>query len=102
MSSLLRWANSIPRSYLANVNGEVTSYELYGFCNASIKAYAAIVYLVLKTEVDSNVTFVVARGGSLYFKSRRYRDSNCSLHFQDRLQVCLTIYSATIESDMFY
>ena len=41
---------SIPRSYLANVNGEVASYELYGFCDASVKAYAAVIYLVLKTE----------------------------------------------------
>lgn len=52
---------SIPRSYLANVNEEIASYELYGFCDASVKAYAAVVYLVLKTEEDTFVRFVVAK-----------------------------------------
>ena len=42
---------SIPRSYLANVNGEVASYEPYGFYDAFVKPYAAVVYLVLKIEV---------------------------------------------------
>ena len=52
---------SIPRSYLANVNGEIASYKLYGFCDASFKAYAAVVYLVSKTEEDTFVRFVVAK-----------------------------------------
>ena len=52
---------SIPQSYLTNVNGEVASYELYGFCDASIKTYAAAVYLVLKTEEETFVRFVVAK-----------------------------------------
>lgn len=52
---------SIPRSYLANVDGEIASYELYGFCDASVKAYAAVVHLVLKTEEKTFVRFVVAK-----------------------------------------
>ena len=52
---------SIPRSYLANVNGEVASYELYSFCDTSVKAYVAVIYLVLKTEEETFVRFVVAK-----------------------------------------
>ena len=48
---------SIPRSHLANVNGKVASC----FCNASVKAYAAVVYLILKTEEKTFVRFVVAK-----------------------------------------
>ena len=38
---------SIPRRYQ---QGEVGSYILCGFCDASTTAYAAVVYLVMKTE----------------------------------------------------
>ena len=51
---------SIPRDYLTNVNGDITSYNLHGFCDASTRAYAAVVYLVLKTE-NTFVRFVVAK-----------------------------------------
>ena len=39
----------IPRYYLTNVQERVVSYELHGFCDASIKAYAAVVYLRIIT-----------------------------------------------------
>ena len=52
---------SIPRSYLANVRGTVTTCHLYGFCDASTRAYAAVVYLVLTTDEDQLVRFVAAK-----------------------------------------
>ena len=52
---------SVPWSYLANVSGDIASYDLYGFCDASTRAYAAVVYLVLKTEEDTFVKFVAAK-----------------------------------------
>ena len=52
---------SIPRSYFNRVNGEVRSYQLYGFCDASIRAYAAVVYLAIETDVGNYVKFVVSK-----------------------------------------
>ena len=51
----------IPRSYFTGVNGDITSYHLCGFCDASTRAYAAVVYLVLKTKEDTFVRFMVAK-----------------------------------------
>lgn len=50
---------SIPRSYFHSVNGSPTSVTLCGFCDASILAYAAVVYLVIRTDVSTSVQFVV-------------------------------------------
>ena len=52
---------SIPRSYLAGLHQEVKSHCLYGFCDASTRAYAAVVYLVVKTNTDTVVRFVTAK-----------------------------------------
>ena len=52
---------SIPRSYFHNVNGTPLSMTLYGFCDASTRAYAAVVYLVLRTEATTTVHFVVSK-----------------------------------------
>ena len=51
----LRHSNPIciPRSYQQGMVGEVYSYSLCGFCDASTTAYAAVVYVVVKTEADS-------------------------------------------------
>ena len=52
---------SIPRSYLTGVHQEVESHCLCGFCDASTRAYAAVVYLVMKTSADTVVRFVTAK-----------------------------------------
>ena len=52
---------SLPRSYFFEVTDPIVSATLCGFCDASIKAYAAVVYLVLKTETGSSVQFVAAK-----------------------------------------
>lgn len=52
---------SIPRSYFAGVHQEVESHCLCGFCDASTRAYAAVVYLVMKTSADTVVRFVTAK-----------------------------------------
>ena len=52
---------SIARSYLSEINDPLTSATLYGFCDASTKAYAAMVYLVLKTDTQNVVHFVAAK-----------------------------------------
>ena len=45
---------SLPRSYFYNVAGPITSATLCGFCDASTKAFAAVIYL-LRSENKSVV-----------------------------------------------
>lgn len=52
---------SIPRGYFNNVNGQVESCCLYGFCDASKKAYAAVIYLVVRTSTQTYVQFVASK-----------------------------------------
>jgi len=52
---------SLPRSYLCEMTDPLVSATLCGFCDASTKAYAAVVYLLLKTETHSVVRFVAAK-----------------------------------------
>ena len=50
---------SIPRSEIEE--SILCSYTLCGFCDASTTAYAAVVYLVMKTPPDVHTQFVVAK-----------------------------------------
>jgi hypothetical protein len=43
---------SIPRYFLTGTNGQVISYHLHGFCDASERAYAAVIYLVVQTDSE--------------------------------------------------
>ena len=51
---------SIPRCYLTDIE-EVTSYSLHGFCNASSKAYAAVVYLKVETINGVKIQFLASK-----------------------------------------
>ena len=52
---------SIPRCYLDGVYQEVESYSLQVFCDASIGAYAAVVYLLMKTDTNHYVKFITSK-----------------------------------------
>ena len=52
---------SIPRSYFHHVIGSLTSLTLCGFCNASLHAYAVVVYVVMRTDVSTIVQLVVSK-----------------------------------------
>ena len=52
---------SFPRSYLHDLVDRPTLLTLCGFCDASTQAFAAVVYLLLKTETCSVVRFVAAK-----------------------------------------
>lgn len=52
---------SIPRSYFHHVQGSLVSTTICGFCDASTRAYAAVLYLVLKTESGTAVRFLVSK-----------------------------------------
>ena len=51
----------LPRCYLDCVKEQVISYSLCGFCDSSLKAYAAVVYLLVKTSSGCYVRFIAAK-----------------------------------------
>ena len=48
---------TLPRCYYAGTEGEVIASELNGFCDASAKAYGAVVFLRIVTTCASYVRF---------------------------------------------
>ncbi|XP_074658631.1 uncharacterized protein LOC141911540 [Tubulanus polymorphus] len=51
----------LTRCYSAGLNGGIDSFELHGFCDASCKAYGAMIYLVARSEDQSNSSFVASK-----------------------------------------
>ena len=51
----------VPRYLLYDIHHEVDSYTLVGFCDASKKAYAAVVYLRVKTMEGIHGKFLTAK-----------------------------------------
>ena len=49
------------RSYLAGHNGKIVSHHLCRFCDTSIQAYAAVIYLIQVSEERIVVSFVTAK-----------------------------------------
>ena len=52
---------SIPRCYFEAIPDDVVSVSLRGFCDASLKAYAGVVYLLVETAAGFSVRFVAAK-----------------------------------------
>ena len=52
---------TLPRCYYAGTEGEVIASELHGFCDASAKAYGAVVFLRIVTTCASYVRFVSSK-----------------------------------------
>ena len=52
---------SISRCYMEGISEEIISCTLCGFCDASNKAYAGVVYLLLETSAGFSVKFVAAK-----------------------------------------
>ena len=52
---------TIPRCLFSDVSPPLNSVRLVGFCDASTKAYAAVVYLRLESEEDVDVQFIAAK-----------------------------------------
>ena len=52
---------TLPRCYYAETEGEVIASELHGFCDASAKAYGAVVFLRIVTTCASYVRFVSSK-----------------------------------------
>lgn len=49
------------RCYCDGMHGEILSYQLCGYCDASLTAYAAVIYLLIETEWGCHMKFVVAK-----------------------------------------
>ena len=54
-------ALSIPRCYFSGIEKSAAHCSLRGFCDASMGAYAAVVYLMIKSSASIVVRFVVAK-----------------------------------------
>ena len=54
-------AISVPRSCFTGLGENSIAYSLCGFCDASTRACAAVVYLILKSDMSTTVRFVVAK-----------------------------------------
>ena len=52
---------TLPRCFLEGVYQRVESHSLHGFCDASKNAYAAVIYLVTKTDTGCSVKFVASK-----------------------------------------
>ena len=52
---------TIPRCYKLNTSGNVLSTELHGFSDASIKAFAAAIYMRFKTEFGCTASLVTSK-----------------------------------------
>ena len=63
LSSTLIQARSfpIPRWYLDSIDEQVMSYHLCGFSDASLKAYAAVVYLLVETPLGRHVRITASK-----------------------------------------
>ena len=51
----------VPRCYMHGITGEISSATLCGFADASSKAYAGVVYLVLETNSSVSVKFLTSK-----------------------------------------
>ena len=52
---------SIPRCYFNGIDSKIVSCSLCGFYDASVSAYAAVVYLVIRTENGNFVKFIASK-----------------------------------------
>ena len=71
---------SLPRCFLNGAPGEVNSFGLYGFCDASKHPYAAAVYLVIKTPHGRFTRFVVLKTRVSPLKSQTILWLECFQH----------------------
>ena len=81
-SSLREWQSFLtPRCYLDGIGEQVISYSLCGFCDASLRAYGAVVYLLMETSSEQHVRFVASKLECRPSRHRRFQDWNCSQRY---------------------
>ena len=51
----------IPTYYYHGITRDVNSYELCGFCDATMSAYAAVIYLVARTTMGEFIRFITSK-----------------------------------------
>ena len=80
---------SFSRSYLYNITESLTSITICGFCCSSTKAFAAVVYLLLRTEDHSVVRFVAAKTRVEPLQSQNYPSPGVAVCLPSVKDCCL-------------
>ena len=73
-------AIAIPRSCLRWIEEEVLAYKLCGYCDASLTAYAAVIYLLIETESESYIRFVASKPELHHSRNRVFLGWNSFQH----------------------
>ena len=64
---------TIDRCYLTT-ESNIIRYSLRGFCDASSKAYSAIIYLLIKTDCGGSIKFVAAKSRVALHQPKPFQD----------------------------
>ena len=70
----------LPKCYFRNSMRASSSYTLHGFGDASLRAYAAVVYLVIETPDGRSTQFVGSKSGFLQSRVTAFEGFSCWLH----------------------
>ena len=70
----------VPRCFFSGFQGDVASVSLEEFSDASVNAYAAVVYLRIETTEETHLTFLTSKTRVAPLASKLFQDLNFFQH----------------------